>query len=358
MSTKICNSCSIEKELTCFRKNSGLSSYRSQCNECLKKGKKVPQKPVTKEDYKLCSKCKEEKHHNCFSKSNNSNTIKKLFSICKSCCKTLYSSKKKCEICEIEKTTVKEQNGKNVCRKCFNFNNVVIIPETLTCSKCKEIKGINFFRKDKSKRFGVRNICNICDNKKYQRKTPIPEILEEGMKRCSKCKVIKKTSFFCRSKNSYRAECKDCKKKYNKDNKEHINTFNRNKRKENILFRMSGMIRSNIRSSMKAKNYSKTKSTILILGCNIEQFKKHIESQFLSWMSWDNQGLCTTNEFNCSWHLDHIIPISTATTEEEVILLNHWSNFQPLCSKVNLEKQNKVYPCTNLELKITFYEKK
>ena len=72
-------------------------------------------------------------------------------------------------------------------------------------------------------------------------------------------------------------------------------------------------------------------------------------------MTWYNYGnSCETLEPNCSWDLDHIIPISYAKTEEEVYLLNHWSNFQPLCSKVNRgSKNNKIYPVTNLELKIT-----
>ena len=85
-----------------------------------------------------------------------------------------------------------------------------------------------------------------------------------------------------------------------------------------------------------------------------EEFKKHIESQFESWMSWENYGnACETLQPNCSWDLDHIIPISTAKTEEEIYLLNHWSNFQPLCSKVNRwEKKDNIYPVYNLELNI------
>ena len=74
-------------------------------------------------------------------------------------------------------------------------------------------------------------------------------------------------------------------------------------------------------------------------------------------MNWDNRGYCETNEYDCSWHLDHIIPVNYAKTEEEVYLINHWSNFQPLCGKYNTtDKRSNFYPLTNLELKITFYE--
>jgi len=60
-------------------------------------------------------------------------------------------------------------------------------------------------------------------------------------------------------------------------------------------------------------------------------------------MNWDNQGLYSKNRFNIGWDLDHIIPISSAKTEEDVIRLNHYTNFQPLCSKINRDiKRRKI----------------
>jgi hypothetical protein len=51
-------------------------------------------------------------------------------------------------------------------------------------------------------------------------------------------------------------------------------------------------------------------------------------------MSWENRGLYN-GEFNYGWDIDHIIPILSAKTEEEIYKLNHFSNLQPLCSKIN-----------------------
>ena len=51
-------------------------------------------------------------------------------------------------------------------------------------------------------------------------------------------------------------------------------------------------------------------------------------------MSWDNYGLYN-GELNYGWDIDHIIPVSVAMDEEGVINLNHYTNLQPLCSKVN-----------------------
>ena len=38
----------------------------------------------------------------------------------------------------------------------------------------------------------------------------------------------------------------------------------------------------------------------------------------------------------------NIIPVSTGTSIDEITKLNHYTNFQPFCSKKNLEKSNKL----------------
>ena len=54
-------------------------------------------------------------------------------------------------------------------------------------------------------------------------------------------------------------------------------------------------------------------------------------------MTWDNRGVYT-------WHLDHIIPISTAKTIEELEKLSHYTNMRPLWSEDNRIKSNKILP--------------
>ena len=53
-------------------------------------------------------------------------------------------------------------------------------------------------------------------------------------------------------------------------------------------------------------------------------------------MNWGNYGLYENNKINYGWDIDHKIPISSAKTEEDVIKLNHYSNLQPLCSRINM----------------------
>ena len=49
-----------------------------------------------------------------------------------------------------------------------------------------------------------------------------------------------------------------------------------------------------------------------------------------------------TFDNRAEWSLDHIIPISLAKTEKELIKLNHYTNFQPLWKIENIKKGNKL----------------
>lgn len=54
-------------------------------------------------------------------------------------------------------------------------------------------------------------------------------------------------------------------------------------------------------------------------------------------MTWDNKGNPKDGiyELNKTWDVDHIIPLSSAKSVEDIIKLNHYTNLQPLCSYVN-----------------------
>jgi len=63
--------------------------------------------------------------------------------------------------------------------------------------------------------------------------------------------------------------------------------------------------------------------------------KKYLEDKFSEGMTWDNKGFY-------GWHIDHIIPLSSAKNEEDIIRLSHYTNLQPLWGKDNMKKGNKV----------------
>lgn len=91
--------------------------------------------------------------------------------------------------------------------------------------------------------------------------------------------------------------------------------------------------RSLIRCAFKRKSYRKNTKTQEILGCTFEEFKIHIESQFTDGMSW---------EVFDQIHIDHIIPMATAKTIEDILILNHYTNLQPLWAIDNLKKGSKL----------------
>lgn len=122
---------------------------------------------------------------------------------------------------------------------------------------------------------------------------------------------------------------------------EYCKKYNILRRKTDDLFKLKSTIRSLLYRCFKQKSYIKNDRAEQILGCSFENFKQHIESKWEPWMTWENYGKYKKNTYNVGWDIDHIIPTSSAKTEEDLYNLNHYTNLQPLCSKVNRdEKKN------------------
>jgi len=128
-------------------------------------------------------------------------------------------------------------------------------------------------------------------------------------------------------------------KKYRKDNREernkNFNKYQNKRKKEDLVFSLKCNIRSLINNSFKRGNnkFKKDEKTEKILGCSIIFFISYISLKFKNSMTIENHG---------EWHLDHIVPLATAKTEDDVIRLNHYTNFQPLWAKDNMSKSNKI----------------
>ena len=101
---------------------------------------------------------------------------------------------------------------------------------------------------------------------------------------------------------------------------------------QNPVNRLAHRVRLAVRRHLK-KPYGTNAKTKLVLGCTFEEFRKHIERQFLKGMTWENLD---------QWHIDHIIPMATAKTEEDVIRLNHYTNLRPLWAEDNLRKGARI----------------
>jgi hypothetical protein len=99
--------------------------------------------------------------------------------------------------------------------------------------------------------------------------------------------------------------------------------------KNDPIFKIRTLVR--IRMNKAIKGFTKASKSQEIIGCSWEELKIHLEAKFTDGMNWDNH---TTN----GWHIDHIIPLSSAKTLEEVEKLCHFTNLQPLWAEDNILK--------------------
>jgi hypothetical protein len=130
-------------------------------------------------------------------------------------------------------------------------------------------------------------------------------------------------------------------KAYHKANKNkrraYTKKYTQTKLKTDSIYKFVYTLRTHSRRAFKRIKENKPINTTELLGCTWSEAKEYIERLFQPGMTWSNHGVGE----KC-WHIDHKIPIASATTIEEAIKLNHISNLQPLWQKDNLSKGAKV----------------
>lgn len=180
------------------------------------------------------------------------------------------------------------------------------------CSRCGEEKPLDEFHKDKSRSLGVVPACKSCHAKYHQ-------------KRYSDLDVVNKTQ--------------ENNRKYKQDNKSKVTEMNRvysNERRQNDpIYYLIKKMRSRIWHARKKKQTNKSASIYKIIGCSAEELNFYlIETAISTYGSYlDIPGV---------YHIDHIIPLDSAISEEEIVKLCHYSNLQLLYPEDNLKKSNKV----------------
>jgi hypothetical protein len=137
-------------------------------------------------------------------------------------------------------------------------------------------------------------------------------------------------------------ECKECKRTdvnfYSKKHLKCIKCFNQKtikveripiKRKKNPIIPLIKKKRMECSQFILSKNNDHAYNNDL--GCAYKKIRSHIEKQFVNGMSWDSHG---------GWHIDHIIPLSSANNESQLKKLLKWQNIQPLWAEANLRKKD------------------
>ena len=135
---------------------------------------------------------------------------------------------------------------------------------------------------------------------------------------------------------------KDYRKQYYIRNKDSIikktSEWNKQRMKTDIIFKLKRNISANIRTSLNKKGYKKNMRTHNILKCEYDFF-----------MEWINGIASNGHQYGFGdLHLDHVVPMSLAQTEEEAILLNHYSNLQLLSADENHRKGDRYVNPLNL----------
>ena len=209
------------------------------------------------------------------------------------------------------------------------------------CTCCKKELPLSAFSKNKRTSDGFWIYCNTCvqtrNSSNYKKNRD--KIIKHNKKNC----MIKKDQYVLMWKNYYQKNKEKIslrRKKYGQENREkllqHAKEYLRERRiKGEIQYILKQNLRSRIITALKGN--SKSQRTISLLGCSIEEFRKHIESQFQEGMTWKNYG-------KGGWELDHIIPIAyfDLSDPEQQKLCWNYRNLQPLWRKDNIKKSDLV----------------
>jgi hypothetical protein len=204
--------------------------------------------------------------------------------------------------------------------------------ELKICSKCRKEKPFELFAKNKSTKDGFDAWCKECKHQQY---------IENKKERANYQRIYMREHPEIHKK--YELKNTERLKEYRKDyfikNKEKILNYNRkyikNRRKEDDLFKFKQNVRILINQSFKRGKFKKKNHTMDILGCNFEELKMHLHKTFFMNYGYEYDGKEDV-------HIDHIIPLATAKTQEDVKRLCHYTNLQLLKASDNLKKSAKM----------------
>jgi hypothetical protein len=231
------------------------------------------------------------------------------------------------------------------------------------CTMCGQEKPLTEFAVEKnSKKDGRRSSCKICTSQRIKQYfIDNPEKKKESDKRAYEenkaKKLAQKKEYYLRKKEEilvkrkeYHLANKEIKNKqsreYREKNLEKVKAKNREYHRNNVK-RLSAKkmefiksdplrifkerIRLLIKGGFARLRQDKARKTNQIIGADWETVKDHIVSQFKDGMTWE---AFVAGKI----HIDHIKPLASATCEEDIIALNHYTNLQPLWCLDNLSK--------------------
>lgn len=107
------------------------------------------------------------------------------------------------------------------------------------------------------------------------------------------------------------------------------------RRKEDCIYKLKEQARDTIKKSFRGILKGKRGRTKELLGCDLDFFIQHLLKTYKNnyGIDWDGKEKV---------HIDHIVPLATAKTKDDVIRLCNFNNLQLLKAEDNLKKSSKV----------------
>jgi hypothetical protein len=126
-------------------------------------------------------------------------------------------------------------------------------------------------------------------------------------------------------------------KQYSLEKKDDLAHKRKQRRLTDKHYKLKLALRSRLSNAVRRNQ--KCDSTLNLLGCDIDFLRRHLESQFIDGMTWDNWS-------THGWHIDHIVPFGQFDLSDPIqqIAACNWRNLQPLWAKDNHSKLNKLTP--------------
>lgn len=136
---------------------------------------------------------------------------------------------------------------------------------------------------------------------------------------------------------SHLEQVKESRTRYKKENRQKCTDYQRLKRQSDPVYRFRSSFTHLMSLYRRKKGYTGSKGTWEMVGCDFDTFLLYIQNQFEDGMTLENYG----HGKGC-WNIDHIVPISTAKTDEDIERLNHFTNLRPMWSIDNCKKSRKM----------------
>lgn len=169
-------------------------------------------------------------------------------------------------------------------------------------------------------------------NKSKEYRDKRKEQIKQYRERNKEIRKQKAKDYYLKNKEVLAKKSKD----YRQRNKEKVSRWSaeyiKRRMKRDPLFKTKIILCTAVRHSFKRLRKNKSTNTQNLLGCTWEEAKSHFEKLFTEGMSWENHG-----KGPGKWNVDHIRPVCD-WKEDELHLMNHITNLQPLWEEDNLKK--------------------